>query len=132
MSQDRCGRDSEVRLTSSSAILLRKTNKLDQQSCPGQPRSINLAPARGRRLKEATLSLLALRRFVSGGVHRVCLPVFFALAATNAAYPQAAEPKITSVVVFPQAASTTSTQDFVLEIKGTGFAALDMNNVHVV
>ena len=49
----------------------------------------------------------------------------------------AAEPKITSVVVFPQAASQTTsqgatTQDFVLEITGSGFADIkDMSSVHI-
>lgn len=49
----------------------------------------------------------------------------------------AAEPKITSVAVFPQATYTTSpggsTQDFVLEINGTGFADItDISKVYVV
>jgi hypothetical protein len=49
----------------------------------------------------------------------------------------AAAPKITSVVVFPQATSQTTsqaatTQDFVLEITGTGFAGIaDMSSVHI-
>jgi hypothetical protein len=55
--------------------------------------------------------------------------------AAAAAAPPAAEPKITSVVVFPQApsqATTQTTQDFVLEITGTGFASIaDMSSVHI-
>ena len=47
------------------------------------------------------------------------------------------EPKISSVVVFPQAASQNTsqgatTQDFVLEITGSGFASItDMSSVHI-
>lgn len=54
-----------------------------------------------------------------------------------AAPPTATEPKITSVVVFPQAATQntsqgTTTQDFVLEITGSGFASItDMSTVHI-
>jgi hypothetical protein len=49
----------------------------------------------------------------------------------------AGEPKISSVVVFPQAASQTTSQgatkqDFVLEITGSGFASItDMSSVHI-
>jgi hypothetical protein len=55
---------------------------------------------------------------------------------TPAPAPAAAGPTITSVVVFPQALSNTSqpptTQDFVLEITGTGFASItDMSTVHI-
>ena len=114
----------------STDILLRKTNKTNPQSCLTRLRGIKRAAVRGRRL-ETALSLLTLRRFVSRRIHSIWLLVFFTLITTPAAYPQAPEQKITSVVVFPQAGSTTSTQDFVLEIKGTGFGSLDMSNVHV-
>jgi hypothetical protein len=48
----------------------------------------------------------------------------------------AAQPKIDSVAVFPQSSSSTSqgtsTQDFVLEIKGTGFESIaDMSKVNI-
>jgi hypothetical protein len=65
-----------------------------------------------------------------GGYTTLLLVVLFSLIATLV-YPQAAGPKITSVAVFPQATATTSTQDFVLEIKGTGFGGIDMSTVHV-
>jgi hypothetical protein len=57
--------------------------------------------------------------------------------ATAAAAATATEPKISSVVVFPQAATQntsqgTTTQDFVLEIMGSGFASItDMSTVHI-
>ena len=53
--------------------------------------------------------------------------------AQPAAVPApAAEPKITSVVIFPQAASQGKTQDFFLEIVGTGFGDIkDMSSVHI-
>jgi hypothetical protein len=94
-------------------------------------------------VKEASLSLSALRVFVA----------FFPLLITALAQPQtvpdsqqapapappsatASAPQIVSVAVFPQAVSqstsqATSTQDFVLEIKGTGLSSIDMNNVHI-
>jgi hypothetical protein len=102
------------------------------------------------------LSTFTHLRSILGRVFAICLSlVFFTLIATAFARSQAdsppaptpaktpdaktpadpsataAVPKITSVVVFPQAASTTSNQDFVLEIKGTGFGTFDMSNVHV-
>jgi hypothetical protein len=53
-----------------------------------------------------------------------------------AGQPAATEPKISSVAVYPQAAtqntSQGATQDFVLEITGSGFASItDMNSVHI-
>ena len=57
--------------------------------------------------------------------------------AAAPASPTVAEPKITSVVVFPQATTQntsqgTTTQDFVLEITGSGFASItDMSSVHI-
>jgi len=63
-------------------------------------------------------------------------PVTASGAAVPAPTP-AAELKITSVIVFPQTVSqntsqTATTQDFVLEITGTGFASIaDMSSVHI-
>ena len=57
--------------------------------------------------------------------------------AAATAPPPAAEPKISSVVVFPQAPSQSTSQgatkqDFVLEITGSGFAGItDMRSVHI-
>ena len=57
--------------------------------------------------------------------------------AAALAPPPAAEPKISSVVVFPQAPSQSTSQgatkqDFVLEITGSGFAGItDMRSVHI-
>ena len=50
--------------------------------------------------------------------------------------PAATEPKISSVAVYPQAATQNTSQganqDFVLEIAGSGFASItDMNSVHI-
>jgi hypothetical protein len=93
------------------------------------------------------LSPLAPRRF-SVRLHAICLLALLAPSPTTAAraqteaapleapQPAAGEPKITSITVFPQAASQTtsqaaSTQEFVLEIKGTGFSGIDTHSVHV-
>ena len=78
------------------------------------------------------MSLPDFRRLAFALFHPGLISLLLALSPLNWAYAQAAAPpQITSVVVFPQSASTGSTQDFVLEIKGTGFAALDMTTVHV-
>lgn len=68
----------------------------------------------------------------------VCILSLTTGLASQAVTPVSpAEVKISSVVVFPQAASATTsqgatTQDFVLEITGSGFAGIaDMSTVHI-
>lgn len=91
------------------------------------------------------MSLSAFRGRTFGRIHSTSVFLaLFTFLTTVAAHPQTAPPApaapavpapaphIDSVAVFPQAVSqATSTQDFVLEINGTGFASIDMNNVHI-
>jgi len=78
--------------------------------------------------------------FVVGALTLASFPSASAQVVSSADAPApgapATEPKIVSVAVFPQATSitsqTASTQDFVLEITGTGFAGIaDISKVYI-
>ena len=98
----------------------------------------------------------SLRPSLFGKVRSDCLVLWlFTLLATSASQPQevfakpaqgpatpaqgaaapgapSVEPKIVSVAVFPQATTSKSKQDFVLEINGTGFAGIaDLSKVYI-